>query len=183
MFTCGIHVACWFETSRSIEFDLFLNNTGPATQCSNLHCRVCCCHRTTVFGIDITSCGILCKYHINYKFSCLLLIFNTTFPSFTVASLPGSEVYTACWTVVGCRISHSVWLLTVWQKLLMAKQSSVEHLQTFCDKIFRSSTLWRPCPLPYTRQRDGRITIYKANRTAICGMGCCSVGKNCPCNR
>ena len=136
MFTCGIHVACWFETSISIEFDLFLNNTGPATQCSNLHCRVCCCHRTTVFGIDITSCGILCKYHINYKFSCLLLIFNTTFPSFTVASLPGSEVYTACWTVVGWRISHSVWVLTVWQELLMAKHSSVEHLQTFCEKFF-----------------------------------------------
>ena len=92
-----------------------------------------------MFGIDITSCGILCKYHVNYmyKFSCLLLVFDTTFSSFTVASLPGSEVYTACWTVVGWRIPHSVWVLyTVWQELLMAKHSSLEHLQTFCENVF-----------------------------------------------
>ena len=30
--------------------------------------------------------------------------------SFTVGSLLGSEVYTICWTVVGWRITHSVWV-------------------------------------------------------------------------
>ena len=139
-----------------------------------------------MFGIDITSCGILCKYHVNYmyKFSCLLLIIDTTFPSFTVASLPGSEVYTACWTVMGWRISHSVWVLyTVWQELLMAKHSSLEHLQTFCENIFAVQHCEDHAHSLIHSKGIAGSQFTKAKRTAICGMVCCTVGKKCPCNR
>ena len=40
-----------------------------------------------------------------------LLLFITRFFNYTVASSPGTQVHTACWTVLGWRLPDPLWVL------------------------------------------------------------------------
>ena len=105
---CGLLIMIFFCIS------VLPTTTGKAARCSNVHCWVGYWHSTTVCDSDITSQWILCKYlSASTKLSSLLLVFVTFVNFYTIALSSGTEVYTACWTVVGWRISHSFWVISI----------------------------------------------------------------------
>ena len=66
-------------------------------------------------SLFVTVISPLSGYFVSTLVQVLLLVFVTfdNFPQFyTIALSSGIEVYTACWTVVGWRISHSLWVLS-----------------------------------------------------------------------